>query len=293
MQNKNEDLQPIYPRSHNLQQLSLSYILETMMFSSKTCRFICFFFLSVSTNAETLRGVERELNPDPDPVDLGVAGDYAILTKAGISTTGVTSITGNIGVSPIAATAMTGFALSLDPTTQFATSPQIVGADSGGNVHRAHAASYGGPVSVALTTAVSDMQTAYTDAAGRANDFENLDFGILDAKTLLKGVYKFDGAVTLSGVTTFSDIASKVSIFQIAGDLVVKGSTVVNPSNTADAKNIIWQVAGSVLLEEGAHMEGIILTATKVVIKKGASLNGRVLAQTACTLDATTITVPV
>lgn len=37
----------------------------------------------------------------PNPVDLGAPDNYAILSKVGITTTGVTSIIGNIGVSPI------------------------------------------------------------------------------------------------------------------------------------------------------------------------------------------------
>lgn len=36
-------------------------------------------------------------------VDLGNAGNFTILSKSGISTTGTTAIIGDIGVSPIAA----------------------------------------------------------------------------------------------------------------------------------------------------------------------------------------------
>ena len=59
-------------------------------------------------------------------VDLGSAGNFAILAKSGITTTGTTGITGNIGVSPIAATAMTGFGLIMDPTNQFSRSSLVV-----------------------------------------------------------------------------------------------------------------------------------------------------------------------
>src|SRR5271157_6160367 len=43
------------------------------------------------------------------PVDLGSAGNFAILAESGISTTGTTAIVGDIGVSPITSTAITGF----------------------------------------------------------------------------------------------------------------------------------------------------------------------------------------
>jgi hypothetical protein len=60
----------------------------------------------------------------------------------------------------------------------------------------------------------------------------------------------------------------------------------------AKAKNIFWQVAGYVTVNAGAHMEGILLVKTKVDFITGSSLNGRVLSQTACTLQMASITEP-
>ena len=85
-----------------------------------------------------------------------------ILSKSGISTTGVTLIIGNIGVSPIAATAITGFGLILDRTGQFSRSSLV-----SGNIY---AATYAVPTPANLTTAIHNMEAAYTDAAGRASD---------------------------------------------------------------------------------------------------------------------------
>jgi hypothetical protein len=93
-------------------------------------------------------------------VILGDAEDYAILAKSGISATAGSDITGSIAVSPIAATAITGFSLALDSGGFFSTSPLLPN-------YQVKAASYGGATAAALTTAVSDMETAYTDAAGR------------------------------------------------------------------------------------------------------------------------------
>ncbi|HZY39912.1 MAG TPA: ice-binding family protein, partial [Mucilaginibacter sp.] len=59
---------------------------------------------------------------DAAAVNLGTAGNFTILTETGISTTGVTSITGNIGVSPISSTAITGFGLIKDASNQFSKS---------------------------------------------------------------------------------------------------------------------------------------------------------------------------
>ena len=93
----------------------------------------------------------------PAAVNLGSAGSFAILSKSGISTTGTTSIIGDIGVSPIDSTAITGFALTLDSSTQFATSPIVTG--------KIYAADYSVPTPAKMTTAIGDMQTAYTDAS--------------------------------------------------------------------------------------------------------------------------------
>jgi hypothetical protein len=62
--------------------------------------------------------------------------------------------------------------------------------------------------------------------------------------------------------------------------------------NGAQAENIFWQVAGYVEVGQGANMKGNLLVKTKVDFIAGASLDGRVLTQTACNLLSTTITTP-
>src|SRR5450759_4133734 len=60
-------------------------------------------------------------------VDLKTAGDFVILAKTAVSTTGITAITGDIGVSPIDATAITGFALTMDVSNTFSISALVTG----------------------------------------------------------------------------------------------------------------------------------------------------------------------
>jgi hypothetical protein len=91
-------------------------------------------------------------------VDLGTAGNYVILAKAGISTVATSSVTGDLGVSPTAASYITGFSLTEDATNTFSTSTQVTG--------RVFAADYQPPTPANLTTAVGDMESAFTDAAG-------------------------------------------------------------------------------------------------------------------------------
>jgi hypothetical protein len=234
------------------------------------------------------------------PVQLLTAEDYVILAKSGISTVPKSAITGDIAVSPIASTAITGFSLTLDSLAQFSTSTQVVG--------EVYAASYGGATAAALTVAVGDMETAYTDAASRPNEDAgriNLGGGILGgvfggaANQLTPGVYTFDTGVTISDTVYFRGSGygkgegdSDVFIIQMAGNLLQVGKINVILENGAYAKNIYWQIAGNVNLMAGAHMEGILLVKTDVTFVTGSSLTGRVLAQTACNLQMATITNP-
>ena len=218
------------------------------------------------------------------PVVLGRAGDYVILAKSGISTVPTSAVTGNMGVSPIDSTAITGFALILDASTQFATSPQVAG--------RIYAASYAAPTPANLTTAVSDMETAYTDAAGRTlPDYTELGAGNIGGMTLAPGLYKWSTGVTIPTNVTLAGGPNDVWIFQIAGNLTLASAKAVLLSGGAQAANMFWQVGGGVGVALGttSHFEGIILTQKAVTLQTGASLNGRLLAQTAVTLDANTI----
>lgn len=219
------------------------------------------------------------------PVSLGTAGNYVILAKSGISTVPPSAVTGDMGVSPIDSTAITGFSLILDSTTQFATSSQVVG--------KVYAADYASPTPANLTTAVGDMQTAYTDAAGRTlPDATELGAGDISGLTITPGLYKWSSGVTIQTDVTLNGGPNDVWIFQIAGDVTMAGSHSVLLSGGAQAGNIFWQVAGGVGVDVGAgsHFEGIILAQAGINLQTGATIKGRLLAQKAVTLDANTVT---
>ncbi len=218
-------------------------------------------------------------------VDLGLAGNFAILSKAGISTTGATAIVGHIGVSPIASTAITGFGLIRDSSGRFSTSSLVTG--------RVYAANYAAPTPSMLTTAVGDMQTAYTDAAGRKNPrATELGGGNIGGMVLLPGLYKWSTGVIVPADVTLSGSENAVWIFQIAGTLNISSGKKVILSGGALPKNIFWQVAGKTTLGTTAVFKGNILCKTAIVLKTGAKLYGRALAQTAVTLDANTVRRP-
>jgi hypothetical protein len=218
-------------------------------------------------------------------VDLGTAKNYAILAKSGISTVPTSAITGNIAVSPIASTAITGFSLALDIDGMKSTSTQVTG--------DVHAASYISPTPSTLTTAVSDMEAAYTEAAGRTvPDFVNLAVGLLGGLTLTPGLYTFQSDILISADLTFSGSETDIFIVQTTGNVVQAANKRVILEGGVLAKNIFWQVAGMFNMDAGAHMEGILLVKTSVMLKTGSSLNGRILTQTACNLQMATMVEP-
>jgi hypothetical protein len=157
-----------------------------------------------------------------------------------------------------------------------------------------YAANYAGVVPATLTTAVSDMETAYTDAAGRTSVAAKLNIGSgsIGGKTLTAGVYTFDRNILINSDVTFSGLSTDIFIIQTSGDVTMASGKSVTLADGAQAKNIFWQVAGQVTVATTAHMEGILLVKTAAVFETGSSINGRVLTQTACTLDSTTVTQP-
>jgi len=261
-----------------------------MMFQYNTCRVL--FLLSLSLGCAVAGRALLEME-GLAPVGLGSAGNYVILTKAGISTVPTSVITGDIAVSPIAATGMTVFSFVADSTNVFSTSEEITG--------KAFAADYAVPIPTRLTTAVSDMEAAYTDAAGRPSTRpQNMnsgvlgfggDFGGANAK-LVPGVYTFGSGVTINSTIYFVGSATDVFIIQMTGDLLqVKGTQVILEGG-ALAENVFWQCSGKVEIGEGAHLQGILLVQTSVLFETEASLKGRVLAQTRADLQKATITAP-
>ena len=220
------------------------------------------------------------------PVDLGTAGNFVILAKTGVSTTGTTAVVGDIGVSPVAASYVTGFSLIADSTNTFSTSSVVTG--------KIYAADYAPPTPAIMTTAIGDMQTAFTDAAGRTTpNYTELGAGDISGLTLVPGLYKWGTGVLITNAgVTLSGGANDVWIFQIAGDLTVSNSAIVTLVGGAQAKNIFWQVSGQATLGTAADFKGIILSQTLVSLNSGAVMNGRALAQTAVTLNATAITAP-
>jgi hypothetical protein len=225
-----------------------------------------------------------------ETVDLKSAANYAILTKTGISSVPDSSITGNIAVSPIAATAITGFSLTQTAGEDWSKSTQFTG--------KAYAPEYSNDVETTLTTAVGDMQAAYNDAAGRDADadvedgqtFNELLGGKIAGATLTPGVYTFTSDVSITADITLD--GAGIYIIRTTGALLQAASTSVILENGAVPENIFWQIAKQVEVGTSAVLYGNLLVKTDAAFGHSSTLNGRVLAQTACNLKVATIVQP-
>jgi hypothetical protein len=267
------------------------------------------FLLSAATMVNAAYGT----TPVPVPFSLGTAGDFVILAKAGITNVPTSTITGDMGVSPIAGTSMTGFSLIMDTSNEFKTSSQVTG--------KIFAPGYASKTDVKMTTAANDMVTAYNNAAavpvttivaelpnyfyinhGKPREVDDQDVetapagvaGELGGLTLTAGVYEFGVEVTIDDDLTFDaeDDSSSVFIIKTSKSVTQAGGTSVTLARGALAENIFWQVAETVEVGAGAKMVGTLLVWTSVTFNALSSLNGRILAGTAVTLDQTTITDP-
>jgi len=141
--------------------------------------------------------------------------------------------------------------------------------------------------------AKTDLGTAYTNAAGRTlPDVTELGAGNIDGMTLRPGLYKWGTGVKIPKGVTLAGSNTDVWIFQIAQGLTVSNAAIVTLTGGALARNIFWQVAGQTTLGTTSDFKGVILCKTAIVLKTGATLDGRALAQTAVTLEANDITAP-
>ena len=199
------------------------------------------------------------------PVFLGAADDFGVLGASTVTNTGLTEVTGDVGVSP--GTAVTGFP------------PGIVN----GTIYSAGAVA---------AQAQSDLTAAYNDAEGRACqvDLTGQDLG---GMTLTDGVYCFSSSVGLTGTLTLDAQGdpNAVFIFQIGSTLTTASASSVNLINGAQSCMVVWQVGSSATLGTTTAFSGNVLALTSNTATTGVTVDGRLLAQNgAVTLDSNTVT---
>lgn len=199
-------------------------------------------------------------------VPLGTAHSFAVLAGAGITNTGPTTVTGDLGTFPT--TTMTGTAsLTVHGTN-----------------HAGDAVTQG---------AKTDLVTAYNTAAGEGPTSPiAADLG---GRTLKPGVYNSASSIGLTGTLTLDAGGNPDAafVFQAGSTLTTASASQVKLVNGAQACNVYWQVGSSATLGTGSTFRGTILALTSITLTTGATVQGRVLARNgAVTLDTNTITRP-
>ncbi|UKF80234.1 ice-binding family protein [Clavibacter californiensis] len=192
-------------------------------------------------------------------VGLGTAATYSVLAGQGVTNTGPTTLSADLGTSPSAA--VTGFP------------PGVVG----GATHAADAAA---------GQAQSDLTTAYDDAAGRPTTAAVP--ADLVGSTLTPGVYTAAGPIGLTGTVTLDAQGdpSAVFVIQAPSSLTTGSGSRVSLVNGAQACNVFWQVSSSASLGTNSGFAGTILALTSVAVGTGATVDGRTLARNgSVTLD--------
>lgn len=227
--------------------------------------------------------------------NLGQAAGYAILAKSGVDTVPNSIVTGNIGLSPAARGFLTNWSETSDITDTYSTSAQVVAP------FRLYADDYvGGTTKTDLGTAVLSMEGAYTAAAGKAPAGGGLvtacpGAGSFDGTVvppLAAGVYTCAVNVGIPTNFTLNGNSTDVWVFQITGTLTQANATQVILTGGALPQNVFWQVSDVVTIGTTATMRGVILAKTNIAAQTGSTVIGRLLAQTAVTLDQTTVTQP-
>jgi len=208
---------------------------------------------------------------------LGTATSFTVLGGAGITNTGPTTITGDVGTFPT--TSETGFGPGANAVTILA-----------GVNHAGDAVTQG---------AKNDLVTAYNDLANQTPCTVQLS-GALDSLTLVPGCYKFSSSAILGVNQTLTLTGFGVYVFQIGSDLTIgNGSTVLLTGDPAAvACGVYWQVTGSATIGTApASFQGTLIAGSSISVDTGAVWTGRALAGAlapsgAVTLLSNTITRP-
>ncbi|MBW3588509.1 MAG: DUF3494 domain-containing protein [Actinobacteria bacterium] len=206
--------------------------------------------------------VSAEANHVPT-VGLGTADSFAILAGSGVTNTGESVISGDVGSHPT--TSVGGFP------------PGIV---QNGTINPSYTES-----------AKASLVTAYNDAAGRT-PVSTIDTE-LGGQTLVHGVYdSAAGTFEITGtlVLDAQGDPNAVWIFKMASSLTTASSSNVSLINGASECNVFWQIGSSATLGTSSTLRGTMMALTSITLTTDANVFGRALARNgAVTLDSNNI----
>lgn len=236
-------------------------------------------------------------------INLGTAGDFAVLAGAAVSDSNPAvgiDIIGNVGLSPTGGTAITGLSCSQVTGTIYDTNAGYTGGFDSNVGCRTMAPAL-------LTTAKADLSLGYNDA--RTQPIDNAvvasatDSFAAFGYVLAPGVYNSGSSM---GVPIALELdgggnPNAVFIFQAGSTLNTVTSSIITLTDGAQACNVFWQVGSSAILGTGSNFKGTIMAAVSITDASGSTVLGRLLADAnnldadstgAVTLNNTHVTVP-
>jgi type VI secretion system secreted protein VgrG len=185
---------------------------------------------------------------------LNSACSFGVLGNQAITSTGLTTIFGDVGIYPNGRTSVTGFG------------PAI----SNGTIHGADAIAQ---------AALADARTAYNTCKSMTStaDLTGDDLG---GMVITAGVYSFSSSVGITGTLTLDGQGNSNSlfVFQIGSTLITATAAVVKLINGARASNVFWQVGSSATFGTGTTFSGIVLAYTSITMNSNVAANGGMFA---------------
>ena len=200
------------------------------------------------------------------PITLGTADNFAVLAGAGITNTGTTTISGDIGTFPT--TTIVGFSSIVLTGTNHAGDGTTQGAKT-------------------------DLLTAYNAAV--AESPTTTVSGDLGGRTLVAGAYSSQSSLGLTGTLTLDGAgnAGSIFVFQAGSTLTTASASNIVLINGAQSCNVFWQMGSSVTLGTNSTIRGSILAQQSITATTGVIVDGRLLASNgAVTLDTNSVVKP-
>lgn len=225
------------------------------------------------------------LGRGPEPVNLGTAGNFAILAEQAIRDISPSTVSGDVGLTPASGTLV-------DLTCAEMVTGVIYTVPGAGPPCRVENAGL-------LLTAKNDGVAAFFDARdNRAPDYIDLGGGNIGGRNLGPATYKWNTPVAIPSNLTLTGGPNDVWIFQIwqsdenVISLSVSSGVQIILAGGALPQNVYWVIGGADL-GSNSQFKGVIMADFSIVLKTGASIDGRVLAGSAAELDHNRVAQPV
>jgi hypothetical protein len=205
-------------------------------------------------------------------VDLGAAGNYAMLAETLISDVPTSAVTGDVASSG------TGAAIGIPCPEVTGTIYEVDGTGPGCFVQD----------TAGINTAVLNKGTAFTTANGLAACVTNLGAGTLIAGvTMDRGTYLWTTDLDITGNIHLDALGDSTArwVFQVnGGNLILESGVQIIMDNGALPENVLWTTTGYTWLHASSHFEGTVIAASYIALDDSASVNGKLLTHTAITL---------